>query len=459
MFINSYTRHLWFCIGIISFTAIFSIPSTASNDKVLLAGYSELDITPELGTGMPGYFHGRKADGVLDPLLIKALALTHDDTTVLILAVDLIAFDRPLVDKLRNSIREKISIPPERIFIHTTHTHTGARVAEIADALPQQMASAAAKAMDNRKPETRITLGSAQEHSVTFIRRYLMKDGTVRTNPGRANPNIVRPIGQIDAKVNVLSFHKTKISLVSHGLHCDCVSGSKFSADYPYHLTETIRQELGSDWNIVYLNACCGNINHINVNDKDQRSSYQESTKIGRALGRAALLAHNNSAEIQVDRINSSTKQIQCPIRKVPKEVYEWARNEMQKDSEKASKRNFNELTPRGIIRLAESKGQSRTAEIIVLSIGPVGIVGLPSECFVELSKDIQIHSLMDSTWVIGLTGGSMGYVPHPRGYREGGYEATYSSAPLSPETPVLWCDTAINLLNDLKLEDNSKVE
>jgi hypothetical protein len=281
-----------------------------------------------------------------------------------------------------------------------------------------------------------------------------MKDGTVRTNPGRANPNVVRPIGQIDAKVNVLSFHKTKISLVSHGLHCDCVSGTKFSADYPYHLTETVRQELGSDWNVVYLNACCGNINHININDKDQRSSYQESRKIGRTLGRAALLAHKSSAEIKVDRISSRTKQIQCPIRKVPQQVYEWAKKEMQKDPEKASKRNFNELTPRGIIRLAETKEQSRDAEIIVLCIGPVGIVGLPAECFVELSKDIQSHSLMDSTWVIGLTGGSMGYVPHPRGYQEGGYEATYSSAPLSPETPILWCDVAVKMLNDLKLSN-----
>lgn len=137
--------------------------------------------------------------------------------------------------------------------------------------------------------------------------------------------------------------------------------------------------------------------------------------------------------------------------------MYEWAKAEMRKDSDKASKRNFNELTLRGVIRLAETQEQSRPAEIIVLSIGPVGIVGLPAECFVELSQDIQTHSLMDSTWVIGLTGGSMGYVPHPRGYREGGYEATYSSAPLSPETPNLWCDAAIKMLNDLRANEFSK--
>lgn len=457
MFVDGYIKRLRFCTTMISLVVIFSIPSIASNDKALLVGYAELDITPKRGTAMPGYFHGRKADGVLDPLLIKALVLTYDDTTLVILAVDLIAFDRPLVDKLRNAIRSKTGIPTERVFIHTTHAHTGARVSEIADRLPQQMSSVTVKALDSRKQETRITLGRIEENSVTFIRRYLMKDGTVRTNPGRANPNIVRPIGQIDPKVNVLSFHTTRISLVSHGLHCDCVSGSKFSADYPYHLAESMREELGGDWNVVYLNACSGNINHINVNDKNQRSSYEESRKIGKILAKAALRAYKRSVEVKIDRVNSRVKQVQCPIRKVPEEVYEWAKAEMRKDSDKASKRNFNELTPRSVIRLAETKEQSRIAEVIVLSIGPVGIVGLPAECFVELGRDIQNHSLMDSTWVIGLTGGSMGYVPHPRGYREGGYEATYSSAPLSPETPMLWCDVAISMLNDLRTKEYSR--
>ena len=441
------------CTVIAAVITFLTLAPASFGSEDLYVGYAQLDITPKLGTGMPGYFHGRKADGVLDPLLIKALAITKDDTTVLIMAVDLIAFDHPLVNSLREVIEKKTGISPHRVFIHTTHTHTGARVSEIQDKLPAQMATAALKAMDNRMKETRTMLGSADEHAVTFIRRYLMKDDTIRTNPGRANPNIIRPVGSIDPIVNVLSFHEAKICLVSHGLHCDCVSGSKFSADYPYHLTESVREELGSDWHVVYLNACSGNINHINVNDKSQRSSYEESRKIGETLAKAALHAHKTSTGIKIGRIDATVKQIQCPIRKVPKDVYEWAKSEMRDDAAKASRRNFNELSPKGVIRLAETSEKSRIAEIITLRIGPVGIVGLPAECFVELSRDIQAHSVMDSTWVIGLTGGSMGYVPHPRGYSEGGYEATYSSAPLSPDTPVLWCDAAIAMLNSFITE------
>ena len=430
-------------------------PIIASSHDSLDVGYAELDITPELGIGMPGYFHGRKADGVLDPLLIKALVLTQKDTTLVILAVDLIGIKRSTINEMREAIQSETTIPPERVFIHATHTHTGASVSEIADRLPKQAVTAVQKALDQRKPETKTTIGSENENSVTFIRRYLMTDGTVRTNPGRANPNIVRPIGAIDSKVNVLSFHDTKIALVSHGLHCDCVTGTKFSADYPYHLTEYMKEKLGSEWNIVYLNACCGNINHINVNDTNQRSSPEESRKIGQTLAKAALVALKNSSSIKIDRIDSRVMTIDCPIRKVPKEIYDWAKSEMQKDPEQAKKRNFNELTPRGVIDLAELEEKSRPSEVIALQLGPVGIAGLPAECFVEISNDIQDHSLMDWTWVIGLTGGSMGYVPHPRGYQEGGYEATYSSAPLAPETPILWCDAAAGLLKEMKKESS----
>lgn len=454
MLINTYNKKTRCCITLILVIFIFTFTSITFGRGDLLVGYGQFDITPALGTGMPGYFNERKADGILDPLLVKALALTCDDKTIVILAFDLIGLDRSVVNRIKTAIRQKTGILPERVFVHATHTHTGARVSEIEGRLPEQAVSAILKALNNSKPEIRVTLGCAEENSVTFIRRYLMKDGTIRTNPGRKNTNIIRPVGRIDPRVNVLFFHDTKICMVSHGLHCDCVSGSKFSADYPYHLTEAIREELGTDWNVVYLNACCGNINHINVNDKDQRSSYQESWKIGRALAKAAIRAHRTSTNVEIDHINSRISEVKCPIRKIPKDVYEWAINEMQKDSDKSSKRNFNELTPSSIIRLSQTKETYRPAEIIALKIGPVGIVGLPAECFVELSMDIQTHSVTDSTWVIGLTGGSMGYVPHPRGYQEGGYEATYSSARLAPETPMLWCNAAIKMLNELKTEN-----
>ncbi len=382
--------------------------------------------------------------------MAKAVVLTKGDTTLAIVALDLISVQAPVVSDIRQAVEKETGIAPDCVFIHATHTHTGANVSEIKDKIPGQVAKAVQNAMEHRVEESRVTHGTVRENSIAFIRRYLMKDGTVRTNPGRNNPNIVQPIGAIDPNVHVITFGTAKILLVSYGLHADCVSGTNFSADYPHHMTEAVRESLGKEWNVLYLNACCGNVNHVNVKNPKQRSSNEESRRIGRVLAKAALQAHKNAAPILIDNLGVKTETVQCPIRKVPKEIYDWAKSEMTANPDEAKKRRFNERTPARIIALAEAKEKTRPAEIMVFRLGPVGVAGLPGETFVELGRDIKTHSLLDPTLVIGLTSGSMGYIPHPRGYQEGGYEATFGSARLAPETPVLWCDTAIRLLQEL---------
>jgi hypothetical protein len=44
-----------------------------------------------------------------------------------------------------------------------------------------------------------------------------------------------------------------------------------------------------------------------------------------------------------------------------------------------------------------------------------------------------------------------MGYLPHPRGYREGGYEATFASARHDAVTGWLWSEAAAGLLRELR--------
>ncbi|MBD3268046.1 hypothetical protein GF373_15375 [bacterium] len=121
----------------------------------------------------------------------------------------------------------------------------------------------------------------------------------------------------------------------------------------------------------------------------------------------------------------------------------------MDNDAKQASKRRFNEYTPSRILALAEKQGKAEPAEIIALRLGEVGIAGLPAEVFVEIGRDIQTHSLLSPTLAIGLTGGSMGYMPHRRGYHESGYESTYGSARYAEETPLKWAMEASRLLND----------
>ena len=69
--------------------------------------------------------------------------------------------------------------------------------------LPKWIAQAVEEAYQQRVP-ARVFYGSENETKLSYIRRFWMKDGTVGWNPGVLNPNIIRPIGDIDPQVNVV---------------------------------------------------------------------------------------------------------------------------------------------------------------------------------------------------------------------------------------------------------------
>ena len=57
-------------------------------------GVAASDITPPLGIPMAGYYHARGADGVLDPLLSKAMVIEADGVRGAFVALDLISVTR-----------------------------------------------------------------------------------------------------------------------------------------------------------------------------------------------------------------------------------------------------------------------------------------------------------------------------------------------------------------------------
>lgn len=436
--------------GFLCIVFVVIISQSIAEDRIFSAGYAEATITPATGITMPGYFEERRAEAVLDPLLAKALVLSQNDVQLAVIACDLIGIEKPVADIIKEEIKKKTGIPAEHIFLHCTHTHTGATVNEIKEKLPEQIAGAVSQAIQNKKTISVVMYGTAQENSIAFIRRYLMKDGTVKTNPGSGNPDVVRPMGEIDSTMHVITLPEAKTLLVSYGLHPDCMGGSKFSADYPYHLTQSVKASLGTEWNVIYLNACCGNVNHINVNNPNQLRGYDNSRHIGGALAGKVIEGYKNARAISLTPLSATSETVQCNYRKVPKELQDWASGQLIADSTKASKRLFNDQTPAEILKLAEKEGKEEPADITVFRLGDIGLVGLPAEIFVEISRDIKAHSLLSPTLVIGLTGGDMGYMPVYRSFHESGYESTFAAAPFDEATPLLWAETASQGLNQL---------
>jgi neutral ceramidase len=452
------------CLFVLLLAAVQARPGDA-----LSVGYGEADITPEVGGSMPGYFTDRISTGVLDPLLAKVLVLSKGPTRLAIVALDLIGLQAPEVDQIRAAIYGVTRIPVEHVFVHSTHTHTGAQTPRRfttdaerihpglfpgkvdprwTEGLPARVAAAAQRALAaSRETDARLAVG--RQEGLSFYRRFVMKDGTIRTNPGRANPDVVRPAGDVPKSVYVVEFPRAKTLLVSFALHPDCVGGTRYSADYPYHLTEALRESLGQDHRVLYLNSACGNINHIDVGNPDQLKGYEESRRIGRALAATVLASRQSARDVEVDALAARSRVVRAPLRPVPDAVAESARRDIESGVDFA-KRNFNELHAPGAYILSRTQDRFHPSEVMAFRIGPLALVGLPAEVFVEIGREIQTGSPFNPTVVIGLTGGAMGYMPHRAGFAQGGYEAGYRSARYDPSTPDLWIRTAVELLRGL---------
>lgn len=435
------------------------------------AAYAEADITPPLGGSMPGYFKDRKATGVLDPLKSKVLVLRRGSETTALVACDLIGLGAPTVQRIRDAVKRIAKPAPDRVWVHCTHTHTAGMVPRSdaftsdaesiypdfypgtvdpvwIDALVNRTAEAVARATASLAEEKQLTQHEGREEQVGFYRRYLMKDGKVRTNPGRNNPDVVRPAGEIDPRVNVLRFGDNKIATVIFGCHPDCVGGTQYSADYPAHMTEAVRQKLGPDWRIFFLNACCGNINHINLQNPMQKGGPEESQRLGRKLALTVTAALEKGTPLPVDHLMAKSASVTCRLRKPkPEEVVE-AEERLRTNTNPFE---FNGLFAPAAVVLAKTKDREHTAEISALRLGSFGLAFMPGEIFVELGREVEAASPFKPTRTIGLTNGSMGYIPTARGYEEGGYEAGYRSARYVPDTGHRWAAQAAKLLKSFE--------
>jgi hypothetical protein len=87
-----------------------------------------------------------------------------------------------------------------------------------------------------------------------------MKDGSVRTNPGVNNPDILEPIGEIDESVNVIRFNRADddIVLVNFATHPDTIGGNVISADWPGFVRTTLERALdNTKCKVLPMNELC----------------------------------------------------------------------------------------------------------------------------------------------------------------------------------------------------------
>ena len=436
--------------------------------NTLQAGFSRVNITPPMGTEIVGYFQARYAEGVLDELEINALALTAGESKVLLMAADLCFINTPAQKKICEYICDATGLTPDQIFIHSTHTHTGPVVnldgingmqvsgaddtkreivRQYGHMLCRKFADAAIMALRDLKPaKMGWSVGNAP--NIAFVRRFRMKDGKVRTNPGVGNPDILHPIGDVDERVNVLRFDREggeTVVLANMGCHPDVVGGNLISGDWPTLFRHQLERSL-PNVKAMFFNGAQGDVNHVNVNAKggdmngmfhdfdDVARGYPHARHMANVMTGAVLQVYEKVNYVDVDSIRSKLQQIAVP-------------SNMPKPEDLPLAHQYNELHKAGRDAEIPFEGMELTtvvaeaARMVKLEHGPaefpmtlsgvaignVAFAGVPGEPFNGVGLGLKKAEDWDLVLPCCLTNGSEGYFPMQDSYDEGGYEARSS--------------------------------
>ena len=426
--------------------------------NTLQAGFARVNITPPMGIHISGYFVERIADGVLDELEAVALAVGDGEHTAVLITMDTLGAGRELLDPVRAEIAKRAGIDAESVFIHGTHTHTGPTlgwdkyqddyIGGYCDFLKFRLTDVAVAAVKDMKP-AKMGTGTGEAKNVAFIRRYRMKDGSAKTNPGVNNPDIVAPIGITDERVHVLRFDREgaeTLVLVNFANHPDVVGGCKISADWP-GMTRRIVEQAIDNTKCIFFNGAQGDVNHVNVHPKagdfndmfhdfDGCSrGYGHARHIARVVTGAVLSVYDKVEYKDVDDVRYMQRVVEIPSNMPTPEELPLAKKYHElhlagKDEEipfKAMMLTTVVAEAGRMVRLADGPAAFPML-FSAVGIGDVALFGIPGEPFNGVGRALKESKDYSLVLPCCLTNGSEGYFPMKDSYDEGGYEARSSN-------------------------------
>ena len=425
--------------------AAASLAAACTGRSEFSAGFARTAINPPLGSNIPGYFEDRRVEGVLDDIEANAIAISDGTNSAVLVSLDLVEI-KGLSTSYRNRIASGTGLRPEAVYLACTHTHTGGNVGKDADSyeicfdsdsaydeeVGEKLVKVCRAALADMKPAA-IRIGRTECPGISFIRRYRMKDGSSRTNPGVNCPDVVAPIGDADDEVQIVRFVRSgapEILLVNFQTHPDVIGGCRISADWPGFTRRILERALDDGTVCVLFNGAQGDSNHVNIHpdpEAERLGKYARSRRIGRALAGAVLGAHGQCRPVEAGAVRCAVREIALPLRErnaaeLAAAEADWALFKSGRGKEIKGHGRLVEAAR--IVRIANEPDEI-PFPVSAIAVGDaLCFTGLPCEPFTEIGRNVKKRSPFRMTVFTCLTNGSFGYLPTAEGCTGMSYES-----------------------------------
>ena len=391
--------------------------------------------------------------GIHDRLFARALVFDAGGQRALLVTCDLLALDAAFVSAARAAIREATGIPEKNIMLACTHTHSGPATVFLRDCgevdrsyldrLRLRLVDAAREALANLR-EVKMGVG----------RGRLDKGGLNRRQPGAAFDSDVGVIGFQDQAGQMLAV------LVNYACHPVCLDHTNrlISADYPGVLARELQAQTNAV--VLFTTGAAGDINPEHMGD------FAYAEELGQALAAETLRILETLEFRDTATLFVTSEILDLPLNPPPandelKQMIIGYRQFMAEAE--AAGAVLEAKMHRAMLGWAEATLSAALggmlpafvpAEIQMISLGEVALLGIPGEIFSELGTWIKNSASPRQVLVLGYTNNDIGYIPTRQAYALGGYEIDDAykfygyPAVLAPEAGELVLRTAARMLN-----------
>ncbi len=447
----------WFLASLVLAQGVFFLCETTSaraDDKRagIEAAVFEADVTPPLGTASQA--PPETIQKIEHPLLAKVIVLRSDKmtggkTTVVLAAIDWCGVCNSAYAALQRTLAEGAQTTQDHVFVHTLHQHTAPIIdldaqrwldaantgvllcdAKYLETTVTQLRDAAAKALTNLAPVTHVGTSWAPVDRLASTRRIRLPDGSilVRGSSSKDPQAIAAPEGKVDGFVRTVSLWNEARPIAY--LHYYATHPQSYYGDgrATYDVPGLARERLQSETGVpqIYFTGCGGDVGMGKYNDANPKRRAELADRLYAALRQS---------------VAEPRKQAAKPLKWAWTEVPLAARNEDEWSDEFHRRRLADKRLPqmeraKSAMLLAFNERLLAGKQPLVvsgLSIGPVTLLHLPGEAFVEYQLWSQRQFEADKSRFVAVAAYgdcAMWYIPDDAAFADrGGYETTWAFA------------------------------
>ncbi len=441
--------------------------------RELLVGLGESVITPKENLQMHGFGKSQVATGTHDDLHSRCMIVKDDrGKTAALLVVSFVEIEeRELANRMRDVVAKAADIERKDIMLTCTHTHSGPNLTVASDSyieyLMKQIDQSAQEAVNSLKPST-IGVSVGEQLEVGKNRRRLLYGG-MHPDPQLA----VIKIADLSGKLRGLIFN--------YGCHPATLDwrNTLYSEDWPYYAIKGIKEEVGDDAWVCFLQGAQGDINtgydsllsaigaympvrdfpYIQYKGKQMAQSVIELLKNAEMQGSFSVdvIAKNYELPLR-NSFPITMKEAEENVRIAEKNLRKIENKPEYKGSRKLDKYITELYSAKQTLALAEDfysgdLPKKESTELQVIRIGEIVFFALPGEVFSEIALKIKEKSPYKNTFAVGVANGYYAYMPTKEEFVDGDYEVDGSK--FSPETEDVFIEATLEIINNIKMQED----